>query len=153
MNTNNNYYTIVQTIRDTFEENPLVNNIIYARQPDADLFKNTITPLVHISPIPSSWSNEAANSFSFEIGVLIQRTQDNRHNDTKFEGNDNIIDAHNTSYSIINEFLTVMSKDNNNQIYMENVGNIEPIFFDNIDGLDGFVFTADFKTSNKTQVC
>lgn len=153
MNTNNNFYTIVDTIKGTFEENPLVNTIVYARQPDADLFKNTITPLVHISPIPSAWSNESSNSFSFEIGVLVQRTQDNRYKDTKFEGNDNLIDNHNTSYAIINEFLTVMSKDNNNQIYMESVGDIEPIFFENIDGLDGFVFTASFKMINKTEVC
>jgi hypothetical protein len=153
MNTNNNYYTIVQTIRDTFEENPLVNNIIYARQPNSNLFKNTITPLVHISPIPSSWSNEAANSFSFEIGVMIQRVNDNRDNESKFEGNDNLIDAHNTSYAIINEFLTVMSKDNNNQIYMETVSDIQPIFLEGSNGLDGFVFNGTFKMMNNLDVC
>lgn len=150
---NNNFYKIVSTIRTTFEENPLVNTIVYARQPDKDLLKNNIYPLVHISPVPSPWTNEAANSFSFEIGVMIQRTQDNRDADTKFEGNDNLIDAHNTSYSIINEFLTIMSKDNSDQIYLESVTDIEPIFFDDVNGLDGFVFIGSFKMINNLDVC
>jgi hypothetical protein len=150
---NNNFYTIVDTIKSTFEENPLVNTIVYARQADADLLKNNIYPLVHISPIPSTWSNEAANSFSFEIGVMIQRTNDNRDKESKFEGNDNLIDAHNTSYAIINEFLTVMSKDNNNQIYMETVSDIQPIFLEGSNGLDGFVFNGTFKMINNLDVC
>jgi len=150
---NNNFYTIVDTIKSTFEENPLVNTIVYARQADSDLLKNNIYPLVHISPIPSTWTNEAANSFSFEIGIMIQRTNDNRDKESKFEGNDNLIDAHNTSYAIINEFLTVMSKDNNNQIYMETVSDIQPIFLEGSNGLDGFVFNGSFKMINSIDVC
>jgi hypothetical protein len=150
---NNNFYKIVKIIRDTLEENPLVNTLIYARGEDKDILKDNIYPLAHLNPVSAPWVNEASNNFTFEIGVFNQRTTDNRHKGTKFEGNDNVIDNHNTCYSIINEFLTVMSKDNDDQIYMTTVSDIQPLFLQDSNGLDGWFVTVTFKMINSLDIC
>jgi hypothetical protein len=149
---NNNFYTIVKQLRDSLEENPLVNTLIYARTEDKDLLKDNIYPLAHLNPVSSPWTNEASNEFTFEVGVFNQRTKDNRNKDTKFEGNDNVIDNHNTCYSIINEFLTELSKDNRKQIYMTSVSDISPLFLQDSNGLDGWFVTVSFKMINTLDV-
>jgi hypothetical protein len=150
---NNNFYKIVKIIRDTLEQNPLVNTLIYARGEDKDILKDNIYPLAHLNPVSAPWTNDASNNFTFEIGVFNQRTTDNRNKVTKFEGNDNVIDNHNTCFSIINEFLTVMSKDNEDQIYMTTVSDIQPLFLQDSNGLDGWFVTVTFKMINTLDVC
>jgi hypothetical protein len=150
---NNNFYKVTERIKEVLNENPLVNTVIYARNEDADLLKNNLYPLAHINPLASTWSTNAVNEFTFEIGVLNQRTRDNRHNDTKFLGNDNLIDNHNTCYSILNEFLTDLSVDNRDSITMISVSDLSPIYLSNLNGLDGFAVTITLQLINKTEVC
>jgi len=150
---NNNFYKISERIKEVLNENPLVNTIIYARNEEADILKNNLYPLAHINPQPSPYSNSAVNTFVFEIGILNQRTRDNRHNDTKYLGNDNLIDNHNTCYSILNEFLTVLSVDNDDSIYMLSVSDLTPIYLQHVNGLDGYAVTITLQIANNTQVC
>ena len=153
MSSNNNYYKVVTRIEEVFDNNPTVNTIIYARSENSDIFKNTVYPMVHINPDVTPWVNSASNVFSFEIGVLNQRIQDNRIEDTKIDGDTNVLDNHNTCYAIINDFLTIMGNDNGDGIYVDIVGDLQPIFFDNFNGLDGWSFNITLKIMNEIDVC
>ena len=150
---NNNYSIAVEFIQDLLRTNPRVNTIIYARSENSDIFKNTVYPMVHINPQPSPWSNEKVNQFTFEIGALNQRVQDNRIDESKLDGDTNVLDNHNTCYAILNDLLTQLSKDNGETIYLEEVSSIQPVFFSNFNGLDGWSCQITLKMANKTIVC
>jgi hypothetical protein len=150
---NNNYYKLVKLMRDLLEDNPIVNTLIYARTEDKDLYKNNIYPLVHINPTSSPWLNYQVNEFAFEIGVLNQRTSDDRDKETKFEGNDNIIDNHNTCYSILNDFLSSMEMSEESALEVTSISNITPLFLTDTNGLDGWVSTISIKVNNTIDFC
>lgn len=150
---NTNFYKLTERLREVCKDNTLVQTVIYARTEEKDLYKNTKYPLIHLNPAPSNWSNEKVNSFTFEIGVFDQRTTSKQTKDTVFEGNDNIIDNHNTCYAILNEILTVLSKDNSDIIYMTSVGPITPFYKDDGNGLDGWATTITFDLPNFLNVC
>ena len=145
---NNKFYLVTDYIQNLFKDNEVVNTIIYARTEENDILKNNVYPMVHINPVTSPWVNRGSNIFSFEIGVLNQRIKDNRGDKEKIDGNQNIIDNHNLTYSIINEFLTAVERDINSHIYLENVSGIEPIFLQAPNSLDGFSFTIELKIEN-----
>lgn len=153
---NNNYYKIVKLIQDCLDKNPIVNTILYARTEDKDLYKNNIYPLVHINPTMSSWNNYQSNIFSFEVGVLNQRIKDNRNDDKKLTGDNNIIDNHATCYAILNDFIQQLEVgiEDNDLIYnLESVSSIEPIFYSGMNGLDGWAFTIELKVNNDLELC
>lgn len=150
---NNNFYKIVKKLRDTVESNPIVNTVVYARTEEKDLYKNSKYVLVHINPAPSSWVNDKSNIYTFEIGVFDKREATSQTKDTVFEGNDNIIDNHNTCYAILNEVLSVLHRQNEDEIYLDSVGQITPVYLSDTKGLDGWVTTITFKLPNKLNVC
>lgn len=150
---NSNFYKIVKKLQDLIESNVLVNEVIYARTEDKDLYKNTLFPLVHINPAPSPYVNSQSSILTFEIGVYDIRTQSKQSLNTRFEGNDNIIDTHSTCYAILNEILSSLDRLNEDQIYLSSVSELTPIYFSDKNGIDGYVTTIQLKAPNRLNLC
>jgi hypothetical protein len=145
----NNFYNSVKLIHDRVSSNPLVNTIIFARTEDKDLYKRNIFPICHINPITSPWINSQVNQFTFEVGVFEQRDINKVDTNTKFEGNDNLIDNMNTCYAVLNDLLTYLSIQNNEyNIELTSVSNIQPLIFQDFNLLDGWVMTLTLTAPN-----
>lgn len=76
------------------------------------------------------------------------------HTDTKFEGNDNVLDNLNVCHTIINDLLTYLSLQNNDDyIELISVSNLEPILFSDSNILDGWGVTITLSIPNDISVC
>jgi len=142
---NNNYYRLIKRIEEVAKQNVIVESVIYAKTEDKDLFKNTKFPLIHINPTQSTFLNEKVTQISFEIGVFTIRDASKVRQDIGFEGQDNVIDNHNTTYAILNELLTTLRKDNRDGIRMMDNIALTPIFLADKNGLDGWMATITFQ--------
>ena len=150
----NNFYTIIELIRERLSDNPMVNTLIFAKIEDEDLYKKNLYPLAHIIPQSSPWTTSQVNNFTLQIRVVDQRDINKLHTNTKFEGNDNILDNLNTCYTIINDLLTYLSLQNNDdKIELTSVSSIEPILFKESNILDGWAVTITLSIPNTISVC
>jgi predicted glycosyltransferase len=150
----NNFYKIIELVRARLAENPMVNTLIFARVEEKDLYKKNLYPLAHIIPQASPWTTQQVNQVSLQIRVVEQRDINKMHTDTKFEGNDNILDNLNVTHTIINDLLTYLSLQNNDDyIELINVSNLEPILFSDHNILDGWGVTITLSIPNSISVC
>jgi hypothetical protein len=150
----NNYYRIIELVRARLAENPMVNTLIFARVEEKDLYKKNLYPLAHIIPQASPWTTQQVNQVSLQIRVVEQRDINKMHTNTKFEGNDNILDNLNVTHTIINDLLTYLSLQNNEDyIELVNVSNLEPILFNDHNLLDGWGVTITLSIPNDISVC
>lgn len=150
----NNYYRIIELVRARLAENPMVNTLIFARVEEKDLYKKNLYPLAHIIPQASPWTTQQVNQVSLQIRVVEQRDINKLHTNTKFEGNDNILDNLNVTHTIINDLLTYLSLQNNEDyIELVNVSNLEPILFNDHNLLDGWGVTITLSIPNDISVC
>lgn len=150
----NNFYKIIELVRARLAENPMVNTLIFARVEEKDLYKKNLYPLAHIIPQASPWTTQQVNQVSLQIRVVEQRDINKMHTDTKFEGNDNVLDNLNVTHTIINDLLTYLSLQNNDEnIELINVSNLEPILFSDHNILDGWGVTITLSIPNSISVC
>ena len=146
---NSNFYKVVDIFKGILEDIQVVNSVIYARAEEKDLYKNTKFPLVHINPTTSPYENSKVTMFSFEIGAFTQRIDGEDRGDFR---DNNIIDNHNTTYAILNEFLTII--DRAQDIYeVVNVAPLRPIFLSDSNGLDGWVTLVTISLINDLDIC
>lgn len=145
----NNFYNCVELIRTRLEQNPLVNTTIFAKTEEKDLYKRNIFPIAHINPISSPWTNSSVSKFSFEVGVFEQREISNKNPNTKFEGNDNVLDNLNTCHAVLNDLLTYLSIQNNEYgIELDSVSQLQPLLFQDFNLLDGWAATITLIAPN-----
>ena len=131
-----------ETIREHMRGAKLEFKSIFARVEEKDLYKKNLYPLAHIIPQASPWTTQQVNQVSLQIRVVEQRDINKMHTDTKFEGNDNILDNLNVCHTIINDLLTYLSLQNNDDyIELISVSSLEPILFSDHNILDGFAVT------------
>ena len=151
----NSYYTIVDKIRELFEENGEVKTIIHGRSEDKDLYKKSIYPLAHILPIQSDMSSSQQNVFIFDISVLDQRDISKRIEEDKFEQNDDQQDNLNLTYAALNYVITKLRLQNNDErIELLSVSNVIPVLFKSHNLLDGWVATIALAIPNDViKVC
>lgn len=150
---NNAFYDITEYLLNISQSIESVNTTLFARSEEKDLYKNNLYPLVHINPINSPLSLENGSIiFSYEIGVLNQRIEDKRGTD-KLNGDFNIIDNFNTTSSIINEFISEISLNLGSKFTITEISNAEPIYYEDKNGLDGWVFTISIGISNNVDFC
>jgi hypothetical protein len=150
----NNFYKAVKLIRDRVESNVLVNTVIFARTEEKDLYKKSIFPIVHINPIDNPYVNSSVKLYTFEVGVFEQRNINNENTETKFEGNDNIIDNLNVCDVILNDLTTYLSLQNNDDnISLYSVSSATPLLFTDYNILDGWVIKITLMTPNEISVC
>jgi hypothetical protein len=150
----NNFYNAVKLIKDRLETNTLVNTVIFARTEEKDLYKKNIFPIVHINPASSPFRNSQVNQFTFEVGAFEQRDINKQDTNTKFEGNDNIIDNLNTSYAILNDLITYLSNTNNEyNIELNSVSQFQPLLFKDFNLLDGWLVNITLSVPNQISIC
>jgi predicted glycosyltransferase len=150
----NNFYKIIELVRARLADNPMVNTLIFARVEEKDLYKKNLYPLAHIIPQASPWTTQQVNQVSLQIRVVEQRDINKMHTDTKFEGNDNVLDNLNVCHTIINDLLTYLSLQNNDDyIELISVSNLEPILFSDSNILDGWGVTITLSIPNDISVC
>jgi hypothetical protein len=150
----NEFYLAVDLIRERLQNNPLVHTTIFARTEEKDLYKKNIFPIAHINPTSSPFSNSQVTQFTFEIGVFEQRDITNTNPETKFEGTDNVIDNLNTCYAILNDLITYLQTQNNdNNIQLVAISNIQPLLFKDFNILDGWAVTLTLQVPNSISLC
>jgi hypothetical protein len=150
----NNFYKAVKLIRDRVESNVLVNTVIFARTEEKDLYKKSIFPIVHINPIDNPYVNSSVKLYTFEVGVFEQRNINNENTETKFEGNDNVIDNLNVCDVILNDLTTYLALQNNDDnIALYSVSSATPLLFTDYNILDGWVVRITLMTPNDISVC
>lgn len=148
---NNNYYKLVEKFKTLLEGIKVVNSVIYARTEEKDVYKNTKFPLVHINPTTTPYRNRHVSTFTFEVGAFNQRI-DGEGKD-KFSDN-NIIDNHNTTYAILNEFLSELEANLDMEVYeIENVSSFRPMYLSDTNGLDGWVVLVTITVANGLDLC
>jgi hypothetical protein len=151
----NNFYQAVNLIKERVENNPLVNTVIFARTEEKDLYKKSIFPIVHINPIENPYKNSSVRLYTFEVGVFEQRNINNENTETKFEGNDNVLDNLNVCDAILNDLVTYLETQNNNDnIFLDSVSSASPLIFKDYNILDGWVIRITLMTPNNViSVC
>ena len=150
----NNFYEIVELVRQRLSENPLVNTITFGKIDEKDLAKKNIYPLVNIAPQTSQWTTNQVSNVTLQIVAVEQRDTNKTQTNTKFEGNDNLIDNLNKTYSILNDLLTWLSQQNNDStIEMTSVSGLDPILFSDHNLLDGWLVTITLSIPNDISTC
>ena len=150
----NQFYLTVDLLRDRLEGNENVNTVVFGRTEDRDLYKKSIYPLVHINPTSAPMNSTQVSYFSFEIAALDQRDISKEPITDKFEGNDNLQDNLNITYTILNDLVTWLKLNNNsNYIELESVSDASPIVFKDHNLLDGWLITVTLKIPNNQSIC
>jgi hypothetical protein len=147
----NNFYKAVELIRSRLENNPLVNTVIFAKTNEKDLYKKQIYPIAHIVPTSSPFSTKQVTEHTFEIGVMAQRDIPSVKKNTKFEGDDNVIDNLNTCYAILTDLVNYLYNRNVNlddRIELVSVSDFTPLLFTDFNILDGWVISITLMIPN-----
>ena len=150
----NQFYLVVELLRQRLENNPNVNTVVFSRTDEKDLYKKSIYPLVQINPTAAPMTSSQVSYFSFEIACLDQRDISKSIATDKFEGNDNIQDNLNITYTILNDLVSWLRRQNNTySIELESVSEANPIIFNDYNLLDGWFITITLKIPNNQGVC
>ena len=145
----NQFYTALNIIKQRVEENPLVHTVIFARMDEKDLYKKQIYPIVHIIPSPSTFINSQVSQFTFEVGAFEQRDINKNQAEDKFEGNDNVIDNLNLTASILIDLTSYLqSQNNDSRVEVINIGDLNPIQFNDFNILDGWTVSITLQVPN-----
>ncbi|MFC4477414.1 hypothetical protein [Flavobacterium chungangensis] len=152
-----NYASVVNYIRDTFKSDKLVNEVIFGPLDDRNLASNNIYPLVHITPLNTSYSSgdDTFNfiSFSFEIAVIEIRQKGIQFGKDEFY-KDNLIDNLNLANQIMVNALSVIRSDyNQDEIFFESVTDAQPIIFQDTQLLDGWMIDLTLNIPNNYTRC
>lgn len=149
----NQFYLVVDLIKERLQNNPNCNTVVFARTEDKDLYKKSIYPFVHINPVPATM-NSQVSSFTFEIGALDQRDISKSTILDKFEGNDNLQDNLNITFTILNDLVGWLRSQNNEyMIELISVSDAQTIIFNDYNLLDGWFITIKLDIPNNQSSC
>lgn len=143
---------------DMFNSDELVNTVLYGSLDERSLAKNDIFPLVHITPTQTNYlSNEYSFNFinfSFEIAVVDIRYLGNKFSNPDEVFKDNLIDNLNTCNQIIVNAISKMRSGNtSDDIFLETVSAADPLMFQDVHLLDGWVFNIEINIPNNYSSC
>lgn len=145
----NSFYKIVEHIKGRLDNNKNVGTTIFSSQDHSDLNKKNIYPIVYINPISAPVNGIGLSSFSFEVAAMDQRDESNEFLTDKFTGNDNLIDNLNITHSILNDLYTYLEMDpNDSDIILDNASAMTPIYSQQANLLDGWLFNITLKIKN-----
>lgn len=145
----NSYYKVTKLIKDILQANEDVHTVVHGKTEDKDLYKKSIYPLAHINPISSPFTSSQMNEFTFEIAVLDQRDLSKQDIENKFESNDNLIDNLNTCHAVLNNLISTLRLQNNDDmIELTSVGTATPILFKDHNILDGWLVSVTLSIPN-----
>jgi hypothetical protein len=147
------YTYLIDTLREAFEDIPLVTSVTTGALDDIDNYKQTLFPLVHI--IVNNMSPEA-NILRFNVTIMAMDIVDISQNETtdRFRGNDNEQEVLNTTSVILIRVAELLRRGELND-RLEIVGNAscEPFTerFENL--LAGWAMTLDIILPNEMSIC
>ena len=150
----NSFYIAVDFLKQRLSSNENVNTFIFGQLSSRDVFKKNIYPLVHIMPSSVDFSNSQISVFSFEVACLDQRDISKQVIKDKINSNDDIQDNLNITWSILNDLITWLQRQNNDDsIELVSVTQAQPIFLEDYNGLDGWALNLTIQLINKQSVC
>lgn len=147
----NGYAVATQFLIDEFDQNTLVNTVIFGSPDAKDLNKSNIFPLVHIEP---STLQTDGNRLEIEyiIAVLDVRKTPNTYQTSKIFG-DNVIDSLNVTAAIISKEITKLHLQHNpHDIDLVSSTVAKPILFSDVNLLDGWEVTIVISIQNEIDV-
>lgn len=156
----NQFHTCVNEIKIILQANPDVNTVVFGLNEDRDLYKKSIYPLVQINPTAAPWDTASlengvsTSKFTFEIAALDQRNISKQVATEKFDGNDDLQDNLNVTYTILNDLITRLSRSNlESGMSIESMSSALPILFKDHNLLDGWYVTITVQIPNTQWVC
>jgi hypothetical protein len=147
------YTYLIDTLREAFEDIPLVTSVTTGSLDDIDNYKQTLFPLVHI--IVNNMSPEA-NILRFNVTIMAMDIVDISQSETtdRFRGNDNEQEVLNTTSIILIRVAELLRRGELND-RLEILGNAscEPFTerFENY--LAGWAMTLDIILPNEMSIC
>ena len=147
------YTYLIDTLREAFEDIPLVTSVTTGALDDIDNYKQTLFPLVHI--IVNNMSPES-NILRFNVTIMAMDVVDISQNETidRFRGNDNEQEVLNTTAIILIRVAELLRRGELND-RLEILGNAscEPFTerFENL--LAGWAMTLDIILPNEMSIC
>jgi len=147
------YTYLIDTLREAFEDIPLVTSITTGSLDDIDNYKQTLFPLVHI--IVNNMSPES-NILRFNVTIMAMDVVDISQSETtdRFRGNDNEQEVLNTTAIILIRVAELLRRGELND-RLEILGNAscEPFTerFENL--LAGWAMTLDIILPNEMSIC
>jgi hypothetical protein len=147
------YTYLIDTLREAFEEIPLVTTVTTGSLDDIDNYKQTLFPLVHI--IVNTMSPEA-NIIRFNVTIMAMDIVDISQSLTtdRFRGNDNEQEVLNTTGIILIRVAELLRRGElNDSIEIDGFGTCEPFTerFENL--LAGWAMTLDIILPNEMSIC
>jgi hypothetical protein len=147
------YTYLIDTLREAFEDIPLVTSVTTGSLDDIDNYKQTLFPLVHI--IVNNMSPES-NILRFNVTIMAMDIVDISQSETtdRFRGNDNEQEVLNTTSIILIRVAELLRRGELND-RLEILGNAscEPFTerFENL--LAGWAMTLDIILPNEMSIC
>jgi len=106
----NDFYNLLEKIKDALRENPNVNTVTFGNLMEVDLDKTSIFPLAHMIVNDISFSDRVATA---NLEVLFVDVVDDNKEENKFDNfylNNNLQDIMNTQLSVGNLLQARMRK-------------------------------------------
>lgn len=147
------YSELLRYIKSLAESEEYINTTTMGE--DLDLNKSNIFPLFNVDITGASFTSNATVSFNVEMVALDVRSINKEDNTDKFYGNDNEIDNHNATISVLNNIWVKMHRDfAKNNITSSDNPSLEQITFSDKNLLDGWSisFTVELP-SNGVDIC
>ena len=138
---------LLNFIVETFNENPLVNTIVFKDDDVLDVEKENVYPLVSIQLLTSPAPFLDRREYTLRFEVLNQRDDRKIATPSKLMSDTNYIDNVGICDSIANNFVMEILKSHNDfdiSIVEDGVTDFEPIRKDERNCLDGVRFDCTF---------
>ena len=150
----NTYYEVIKYLKETFEEDSRVNNVVTG---DYEQWKKDVFLLVHLDVVSSPFTNLLNTStifFDVEITVLDIRDVNKENVKDRFWHNDTRHDSWNDTLSVLNLARNKVIKDIDRDITISAATQADKITFAYMNGLDGWQQTWTIEVpDNFTSVC
>lgn len=137
---------------DYFSNDNLVHTVTLAKTSEIDHNQNNIYQLVNLDLTGSNVEEQAVN-FTFVITTLQQRDKPNVNYDSKLLSDTNYLSNMNETHVVLNRFLNVLRKQDNDNIELLSVSQLTPLRNFNRQDLDGWQTTVSFQLINDVPSC
>ena len=142
------YSQLLRYIKSLAQSEEYINTSTMGEE--LDLNKSNIFPLFNVDVTGASFTSNRTVTFDVSMSALDVRSINKENNTDKFYGNDNEIDNHNATISVLNNIWVKMHRDfDKNNITASDNPRLEMITFSDKNLLDGWSinFTVEMPTS------
>ena len=148
------FYYIVNGIKEFLKSTDMIKTVTIGDISKIDLDKQTIFPLVHITPNNAQLQE---NLIILNISVFFMDIVDESKTESinDFDGNDNELDVLNTQLHLANRLVSEMLRGKmfTDQIQIVNTPNAEPFTERFTNNLAGWTVTFDVQIPNEMTIC